>query len=183
MTDKNIAIDKTTGEVSDVYTGRDIIVAKPGVVEELYGFKIDDGLSFDQRIMVMKVITEVVTGESNRIDRYLNIPTVMLGCVAHPCTVNKTARDGTTDENGNDILLPRQRVVFIAYGAGGKVFSAPMKIAFVATSIDNFLKNMLVPMVGLGIWPKPIIMTFIKTTAGRGNAYSVSIDGVYNGDW
>jgi hypothetical protein len=189
MSNKVDKIDVTTGEITvvgsqelEVADDRDFMVATPGESTEIYGFKIADNLTFDQRVKMIAVITEVVQGESFRMDRYINTPVIMLGVVYHNCTINVSKRSKVYHPDGSEITKNARRTVFIAHGAKGKIFPEPVKIGFVAQSVDNFLDQILLPMCGIGIWPKPIIMTFSKDPGGS-NAYNIVINGVYEGNW
>lgn len=183
MTDKTKyeVVNQETGEVIDVSgvtvdddttENKSLITFDASNLQSIHGLNVKSGLSFKDRVEVLKIVTSFIGGESTRVDSFLNVPITVCGVVMHDVSVRV---EGKTDQDGNDIYIPRTRTVIMVSHKNGKALAEMTKIAFVAKSADSFFSQTVVPLLGLGMWEEPVNMIVRKVSARKGNAYSFEL--------
>jgi hypothetical protein len=144
----------------------------PTSLEIIPGFSVSSNMSFSEKKTMLKLVTEIIGRPSEKIDDYLNTPIPCLGVVMHPCMVR--AKKETIDPETGEVgfpLLPATRIVFLRA-------DSEKSLAFVATSVERFVRDMVLPYFGAGPWEEPIIFKFRQVTpSSGGRAFNTTIVG------
>ena len=185
---RNEVIDETTGEVilhdapvevlpelpndltGNAASNRQLITFDEHDLTAVHGLKVTQGLSFKDRVQVLRFVSSMIGGESESVDRYLNRTLTVAGVLQHEVQV-RVEKEGMLDA----MYIPRTRTVIIVAGADGRMFPENKKIAFVAKSADSFFSKTVIPLLGLGMWQESINLIVRNVTSRGGRAYTFEV--------
>lgn len=126
------------------------------------------------RIEFARKLTSYIGAETHRLDQYIGKEVDVIGCIVHNATVkHEVLIDGEPQEE----LINAVRTVFKCVDKHGELFN----IGAVSIAIEQFTKEVLLPLFGVGDWlddegnPFKVRIKVIQVSKGENRTYSLQV--------
>lgn len=138
-------------------------------VMPIHGMIIDVNADFESKLQAVATIDEMIGGESERIDKFLNTIVWAIGVAQHDATVRQD----------NDDLQDVIRTVLHVIATKGREHE-PQAFSFTSRAVANYFETRIVPLFGIR-FERPLPFRFAKVATRKGSTYSIQLvrDAVY----
>lgn len=135
----------------------------------VHGMTIDADADFESKVNAIATIDEMIGGESERIDKFLNTVVWAIGVVQHDASVR----------DDNDNLNDATRTVLHVIATKGSEHE-PQAFSFTSGAVANYFKSRIIPLFGIR-FDRPLPFRFSKVPTRKGSTYSIQLvrDAVY----
>lgn len=132
-------------------------------VSPIHGVSIDVDADFEAKVQAVSTIDQMIGGDSQRIDKYLNTVVWAIGVVQHDATVRNDA----------DQLNEATRTVLHVIATKGQVHDAE-SFSFTSSAVANYFATRIIPLFGIR-FERPLGFRFSKVPTRKGSTYSIQL--------
>src|SRR5579859_6566958 len=165
MTTKDTTIETQEEEVTPrpYSTALALIPQGHAQVSPVHGMTIDVDADFESKMQAVATIDEMIGGESERIDKFLNTVIWAIGVVQHDATVRNDA----------DELHDATRTVLHVVATKGREHE-PQAFSFTSSAVANYFATRMIPLFGIR-FEHPLPFRFSKVPTRKGSTYSIQL--------
>lgn len=134
-------------------------------------------MKMSEKLDFLRKVSEYVGAETVDTNKYLNVPVKVTGVLIHTATINRGSIQKLDEMTGEMIEEPiyaeANRTVFKLADGG--------VLGFVAVSIENYVRDYIVPAFGMGDWiddegqPLTVTLKISQVTSKGGRAYAIQV--------